>query len=87
MGLAGDEAARGAVGSVAELLDARARIRRRVASRMGPFPLMTRETVATETPASRATSLIVTTGAGRSLRAAGTPKRPRTSSPWALPRV
>jgi len=29
---------------------------------------MTRETVATETPASRATSLIVTAGAGRDLR-------------------
>ena len=44
------------------------RIRRRVASRVGPFPLMTRETVATETPASRATSRIVTAGAGRDRR-------------------
>src|SRR3954470_24092604 len=34
--------------------------RREVASRTGPFPLRTREMVATETPAFLATSLIVT---------------------------
>src|SRR6266496_8437 len=34
--------------------------RREVASRTGPFPLRTREMVATETPACAATSLMVT---------------------------
>src|SRR5436309_7063079 len=43
-------------------------MRRRVASRTGPFSLTTRETVATETPASLATSLIVTAGAERACR-------------------
>src|SRR5215831_5038924 len=43
-------------------------MRRRVASRTGAESLTTRETVATETPARRATSLIVTASAVLLLR-------------------